>query len=62
MESRITFEFAAEVTLRELADDGPEAFAKRVRESLEAKLRPLLQIDWRQVSDRSTSSQNTLGQ
>ena len=39
----------AEVVLGELIEDGPEAFAKRVRELLEAELEPLLGMDWKKL-------------
>jgi hypothetical protein len=45
-EVRFTLAIMAEITLDELAEDGPEAFAKRIRELLEAKLSPFLQHDW----------------
>jgi hypothetical protein len=41
-ESAFTITVSAEVMLGDLIEDGPEAFAKRVREMLEAELEPLL--------------------
>ena len=42
--SALTITFTAEVSLHELLKEGPEAFAKRVRELLEAAVEPLLQL------------------
>lgn len=46
-ESAFEIMISAEVVISELIEDGPEAFAKRVREMLEAELKPLLGIDWK---------------
>jgi len=48
-ESAYTITIEAEVVLGELIEDGPEAFAKRVRELLEAELEPLLGMDWKKL-------------
>jgi hypothetical protein len=48
-ESAYTITITAEVVLSELIEDGPEAFAKRVRESLEAELEPLARLDWKKL-------------
>jgi hypothetical protein len=48
-ESAYTITITAEVVLSELIEDGPEAFAKRVRELLEAELEPLLRLDWKKL-------------
>ena len=48
-ESAYTITISAEVVLGELIEDGPEAFAKRVREMLEAELEPLLGLDWKKL-------------
>ena len=42
--SALTITFTAEVPLHELLKEGPEAFAKRVRQLLEAAVEPLLQL------------------
>ena len=48
-ESAYTITITAEVVLSELIEDGPEAFAKRVRELLEVELEPLLRLDWKKL-------------
>jgi hypothetical protein len=48
-ESAYTITITAEVVLSELIEDGPEAFATRVREMLEAELEPLLRLDWKKL-------------
>jgi hypothetical protein len=48
-ESAFTITVSAEVMLGELIEDGPDAFAKRIREMLEAELEPLLQVDWKKL-------------
>ena len=44
-ESTLVITVTAEVYLRELLEEGLEAFAKRVRELLEAALEPLLRLE-----------------
>jgi hypothetical protein len=46
-ESAFQIMICAEVRIAELIEDGPEAFAQRAREMLEAELKPLLEIDWK---------------
>jgi hypothetical protein len=48
-ESAYTITITAEVALGDLIEDGSEAFAKRIREMLEAELEPLLQVDWKKL-------------
>jgi hypothetical protein len=48
-ESAYTITITAEVVLSELIEGGPEAFATRVRELLEAELAPLLLLDWKKL-------------
>jgi hypothetical protein len=50
----------AEVVLSELLDDGPEPFAKQVRELLETELKPLLDMDWKKMR-RPSRSQDPSG-
>ncbi len=47
--SALTITITAEVALRELLEEGPDAFAKRARELPEAELEPLLQLDWKKL-------------
>jgi hypothetical protein len=42
--SALTITITAEVPLREVLKEGPDAFAKRARELLETALEPLLQL------------------
>jgi hypothetical protein len=62
-EVRFTLAIMAEITLRELTEDGPEAFATRVRELLEAELAPFLQMGWTNLKHpaQSASSQGVSG-
>jgi hypothetical protein len=46
-ESAFQIMICAEVRIAELIEGGPEAFAQRAREMLEAELKPLLEIDWK---------------
>jgi len=63
-ESAYSITITAEVVLGELIEDGPEAFAKRVRELLEAELEPLLQLDWKKLKRpvQPASPQDVVGQ
>jgi hypothetical protein len=44
LNSALTITITAEVPLRELLEEGPDAFPKRARELLEAAVEPLLQL------------------
>jgi hypothetical protein len=61
-EVRFTLAIMAEITLRELTEDGPGAFATRVRDLLEAELGPFLQMDWTNLKRpaQSATSQDVL--
>lgn len=48
-ESTFTILIRGEVLLRELIEDGPDAFAKQLRELLEAELKPLRELDWNKL-------------
>ena len=48
-ETTFTITVTADVLLRDLLEDGPEAFAKQVRALLEAELQPLLELDWKKL-------------
>ena len=49
LNSALTITITAEVPLCELLKEGPDAFAKRVRELLETWLEHLLQLDWKKL-------------
>ena len=48
-ESSFMITITADVPLRDLLEDGPEEFAKRLRALLEVELQPLLELDWKKL-------------